>query len=140
MAKLKSSEVAEEEESLADALAVLNKNPHVHRSCDALVPREPQRIVSLVPSLSESLEVLGLGARGAAVLLQERDKRRLRAGAVSRGGEQGVGRGATRRGAARRWRRHLAVDGGKVAAVIVRAELLGLVVGAPCPARAKGGG
>ena len=63
MAESKSSEVAEEEESLADALAVLNKNPHVHRSCDALVPRKPQRIVSLVPSLSESLEVLGLGER-----------------------------------------------------------------------------
>lgn len=55
--------MAEEEESLASALALLSRSPHVHHSCDVLVDRAPQRIVSLVPSLSESLEVLGLGER-----------------------------------------------------------------------------
>ena len=50
-------------ESLADAKASLWSHPHVHGSRETLGQTRPRRIVSLVPSLSEALEVLGLGDR-----------------------------------------------------------------------------
>jgi len=53
----------ETEESLSEALEALRDNPHVHRSRAALGDAEHRRIVSLVPSLSEALYVLGLSDR-----------------------------------------------------------------------------
>jgi len=53
----------ESEESLSEALEALKDNPHVHRTRAALGDVGRRRIVSLVPSLSEALEVLGLSDR-----------------------------------------------------------------------------
>ena len=54
---------SEAEESLADAKEKLRAHPSVHWSRKELGGRVPERIVSLVPSLSEALVVLGLGDR-----------------------------------------------------------------------------
>jgi len=47
----------------AGGSASLWSHPRVHASLDGLARLEPRRIVSLVPSLSEAIEVLGLGDR-----------------------------------------------------------------------------
>lgn len=50
-------------ESLADVKEKLRAHPRVHWSREGFAGRSPARIVSLVPSLSEALVVLGLGQR-----------------------------------------------------------------------------
>ncbi len=50
-------------ESLSGANASLWSHPRVHGSRETLGELQPRRIVSLVPSLSEALAVLGLGDR-----------------------------------------------------------------------------
>lgn len=50
-------------ETLSDARAEIWNHPRVHRTRDSIEQAAPRRIVSLVPSLSEALEVLGLGDR-----------------------------------------------------------------------------
>ena len=61
--KSESGQQEMEPESLADAKQALWAHPRVHGSRAGFAPREPTRIVSLVPSLSEALVALGLGDR-----------------------------------------------------------------------------
>jgi ABC-type Fe3+-hydroxamate transport system substrate-binding protein len=56
-----------ENESLTDAKETLRGHPRVHWARADFADRLPARIVSLVPSLSEALVVLGLGNRLAGV-------------------------------------------------------------------------
>ena len=56
-----------DDESLRDASEALRGHPRVHGSRAEFADRLPKRIVSLVPSLSEALVVLGLGDRVVGV-------------------------------------------------------------------------
>lgn len=57
------AEDAAEAQETAGHVAALRDHPRVHRRRASLGPGTPERIVSLVPSLSEAIEALGLGDR-----------------------------------------------------------------------------